>query len=81
MADEKNKGKDEQNAVMKFHENAHGFFKELKGEYKKIIWPTFPELRKQTVTVIITAAIIGAIICGYDVIFSFAHEQLLTLLT
>ena len=38
----------------------------LKSEFKKIIWPNKQELRKQTITVIVTSIIIGAIIFGMD---------------
>jgi len=37
-----------------------------KGEFKKIVWPTRPELFKQSITVMITCIIIAAIIFGMD---------------
>ena len=79
---DKNGGKDEKpNIFTRAWLGLKSFANELSGEFKKIIWPTLPELRKQTITVIITGVIIGAIICGFDVIFNFAHTQLLNLLT
>lgn len=48
------------------------FFKGLKGEFKKIIWPDKKTLTRQTVTVIITSLVIGAFIAGIDFLFSIA---------
>ena len=52
---------------------------EYKGEFKKITWPTKPEIIKQTVTVIITCAIIGVIIFGMDYSLNFAMSQFIEL--
>ena len=42
------------------------FFTELKGEFRKIIWPDKKLLGKQSVAVIIAAIIIGCIIAAVD---------------
>ncbi len=52
------------------------FFKDIKGEYKRIIWPSKEELRKQTKTVIITSAILGGVIVSYDMFFSLLMDLL-----
>lgn len=54
-----------------------GFFKGLKGEYKKIIWPNFPTLMKQTWTVIVISAIIGAIVTLIDMGYLFVIKNIL----
>ncbi len=46
-----------------------GFLKGLKIEFKKIIWPGFNELIKQTINVVIMALVIGTIVAGIDFIF------------
>lgn len=46
-------------------------WKDLKGEFFKIIWPNRKELAKQTATVILTSAIVGAVIVALDAIFAF----------
>jgi len=46
-----------------------GFFKGVRSEFKKIVWPSFEVLVKQTVTVIFVSLVIGAIVAGIDAIF------------
>lgn len=46
------------------------FFKGLKGEFKKIVWPDRKTLTKQTVTVIVLSLVIGALIAGIDFLFN-----------
>ena len=41
-------------------------FKNLKIEFKKIIWPTKDELIKQTAVTLVVSLILGAIIFGLD---------------
>lgn len=43
-----------------------GFFTELKGEFRKIVWPDKKLLGKQSVAVILAAIIIGCIIAAVD---------------
>ncbi len=38
------------------------FFAEIKTELKKVIWPTWPQLMNNTVTVLLVCLIIGLII-------------------
>lgn len=45
------------------------FFKGLKGEFKKIVWPDRTTLAKQTVTVIFVSLLVGAIITVIDLLF------------
>jgi len=45
------------------------FFKGLKSEFKKIVWPSFPILMKQTGIVIAVSLVVGGIIAGRDTIF------------
>lgn len=54
-------GKDSESASLK-----RSFFTELKGEFRKIIWPDKKLLGKQSVAVIIAAIIIGCIIAALD---------------
>lgn len=42
------------------------YFTELKGEFRKIIWPDKKLLGKQSVAVIIAAIVIGCIISALD---------------
>jgi len=56
-------------------------FADYRAEFKKIIWPTGPELRKQTITVIITCIIISAIIFGLDSAFSAGQNGIIKQIT
>lgn len=42
------------------------FFTELKGEFRKIVWPDRKLLGKQSVAVILAAIVIGCIIAAVD---------------
>ena len=54
-----------------------GFFKGVRSEFKKIVWPSFDVLMKQTVTVLIVSLIIGALVAGIDWIFGTAVNLIL----
>ncbi len=54
-----------------------GFFKGVRSEFKKIVWPGFDILMKQTITVIIVSLIIGGLVAGIDWIFGTAVNLLL----
>ncbi|GFI62233.1 protein translocase subunit SecE [Clostridiales bacterium] len=43
---------------------------DCKAEAKKIIWPNRETIKKNTVTVIITSLLIGAIIFGMDTVYT-----------
>ena len=45
------------------------YFKEVKAEMKKGVWPTFKKIRQNTLTVIIYVVIVGLVICGLDWLF------------
>lgn len=45
------------------------FVKGLRNEFKKIVWPSFTVLMKQSGIVIVVALIIGALVAGIDQIF------------
>ena len=47
------------------------FFKGLKTEFSKIIWPSKDTLAKQTVAVIITTIVLGIVIAVLDLIIQF----------
>ena len=49
---------------------------QYKGEFRKIVWPTKKDLVKETVTVIVISLMVGAVIAGYDYIFSTLFEQI-----
>ena len=46
-------------------------FKNLKAEFKKIIWPDRKSLARQTVAVLLTSVILGAVIALLDLVIRF----------
>jgi len=52
------------------------FFKGLKTEFKKIIWPDKTTLAKQTAAVVSVSVILGAIITIADILVKFGIDLL-----
>lgn len=46
------------------------YFKDLKAEFKKVVWPTKKQVTNNTGVVLITMAVAGVFIWGLDTIFS-----------
>ena len=55
---------------------ANGFFKGVKSELKKVVWPTKDQLVKNTVMVIGLVLIFSVIVLGFDMILEFADEKI-----
>lgn len=47
------------------------YFKEVKAEMKKVVWPTLSKIRLNTITVIVYVVIVGLVICGLDGLFTW----------
>ncbi len=47
------------------------YFKEVKIELKKVVWPTFTKIRQNTSIVLIYVLIIGLVIWGLDMLFGW----------
>ena len=50
------------------------WFKSLKGEFKKIIWPDKKTLAKQTVAVTVCSVILGVIIAIVDALLQYGID-------
>lgn len=55
-----------------------GFWSSLKGEFKKIIWPSGRTLAKETIAVIVVSLLLGAIIAVVDLLIRMGLEQIIT---
>ena len=53
---------------------------EHKAEFKKVIWPSRKEVKKNTVTVIVTSILIGAVIFCMDTVISGVQSAAMSLL-
>ena len=58
-------------------ERKTSFFSEVVAEFKKIVWPNRNSLFKQTVAVIVSSVILGAIIVLVDLVIRFGIEKFL----
>lgn len=47
------------------------YFKEVKSELKKVVWPSFAKIKQNTLIVIIYVLIIGLVIWGLDMLFTW----------
>lgn len=59
---------------------AKGFFKGIKSELKKVVWPTKNQLINNTVLVILLIAAFSVIILGFDLVLDFAVTKLWNLI-
>lgn len=55
---------------------ANGFFKGVKSELKKVVWPSKDQLIKNTVMVIGLVLVFSVIVLGFDMILEFADEKI-----
>ena len=53
------------------------FFKEVKSEMKKVVWPTRKQVIKNTLIVIASVVLIGVVIWVLDMVFSLGLEQII----
>ena len=69
-----------QEKTAKKKDNDKDTFADYKAEFKKIVWPTRPEVVKRTATVTVTSFIIGAIIFCMDTGFTAGYSAIIGLL-
>ena len=50
------------------------FVKKVRGELKKVIWPSRSQLVTYTLTVIVICLMLGAVIWLFDALFSFLYK-------
>ena len=55
------------------------WFKGMKAEFKKIVWPDQKSLTKQTIAVVSTSVALALIIKILDMVMTFGIDRLLTL--
>ena len=65
-------GKKKQNAVVKF-------FKDLRSEFKKVVWPSSKTVVNNTSVVLVTMVVCGLAIWGIDSAFAYLLKQLLSM--
>ena len=55
------------------------WFKGMKAEFKKIVWPDQKSLTKQTIAVVSVSVVLALIIKILDMVMTFGIDRLLTL--
>ena len=63
-------------SVKKEKTSKPSFFKGLKAEYKKIIWPENNDVLKQSVAVVCISVLLGAIIAILDFVIQYGVDFL-----
>lgn len=63
--------------MKKFFSKIWKFFKDLKAEIKKVIWPTKKQLVNNTTIVLLAILVIGAGIWILDALFSWGFRALM----
>ena len=66
-------------SVKKEKTSKPSFFKGLKSEYKKIIWPDKNDVLKQSVAVVCISVVLGAIIAVLDFVIQYGVDFLTSL--
>ena len=61
------------------NDQKNGWFKGVKAEIKKIIWPSKKDLAKQTVVVLVSAIVIGIIVAIIDMGIQYGIDALINL--
>ena len=55
------------------------YFRDSKGEFKKIIWPTLPSVVRNTGVTLAMCAVLGVLICVFDLAVSSLVDLLVCL--
>ncbi len=68
-----------ENAVEKVAKKSGGWFKGLKAEYKKVIWPNREEVTKQTIAVVAVSFVVGVLIAVLDMGLQYGIDFIINL--
>jgi preprotein translocase subunit SecE len=52
------------------------YFREVRGEMRKVAWPSWPEVRRYSVIVLVTVLILTAYVGGLDALFGVFQDWL-----
>ena len=67
------------NAVENAAKKSGSWFKGLKAEYKKVIWPNREEVRKQTIAVVLISLVVGLVIAVLDMGLQYGIDFIINL--
>ncbi len=55
------------------------FFRELKSELKKVVWPTWAQVLKNSLTVVACVLVVGVFIWIFDLVSKYGIQALISL--
>lgn len=67
------------NAVENAARKSGSWFKGLKAEYKKVIWPNKDEVTKQTIAVVLVSFVVGVVIALLDMGLQYGIDFIINL--
>ncbi len=67
------------NAVEKAAKKSGSWFKGLKAEYKKVVWPNKDEVIRQTIAVVAVSLVVGVIIAILDMGLQYGIDFIINL--
>ena len=70
---------DNTNAVENAAKKSESWFKGLKAEYKKVIWPNKEDVRKQTIAVVLISFVVGLVIAVLDMGLQYGIDFIINL--
>ncbi|MDR0889828.1 MAG: preprotein translocase subunit SecE [Oscillospiraceae bacterium] len=57
-----------QNFFVRFGRKLSKFFREMKSELRKVVWPSVSQMRNNTIIVLVAVLIVGIIVCSFDLL-------------
>jgi len=60
---------------------AKGFFKDMKSELKKVVWPTKRQVINNTLLVVALVIVVSLIVLGIDLVLEYADVKLWNLIS
>lgn len=77
MAQKKAEKETKKGKFKSFASKASRFFKDMRGELKKVVWPTKKQAVNNTIVVIVVVVVAGLFIWGFDSLLSLAVNAFL----
>lgn len=60
-----------------FFQKISKYFKEVKSEMKKVVWPAFAKVRQNTLIVLVYVLLVGIVIWGLDALFTWVMSLII----
>ncbi len=60
---------------------AKGFFKDMKSELKKVVWPTTRQVINNTLLVVVLVIVVSLVVLGIDLVLEYGDIKLWNLIS